>query len=206
MEDLGDEGVQINLAGYYFETYDIGHVMGMLAHEIGLHPLASRDTRIGVEEAMFEGAELPVPGLEGHNPRKFMTTEGAGQQDHIMAAYHLTRRHGIYRDVVLGLAELLRDEGHPRDVRDLFDCFLMDLASIAVTNDHRGDAAKAPGNTATSFNAYNQLLREHLTENDRTALLEFLPSRKTFAGVLNDFRRLGTNATFHNNGDSIQPG
>lgn len=68
MEDLGDEGVQINLAGYYFETYDIGHVMGMLAHEIGLHPLASRDTRIGVEEAMFEGAELPVPGLEGHNP------------------------------------------------------------------------------------------------------------------------------------------
>ncbi|WP_328635174.1 WXG100-like domain-containing protein [Streptomyces sp. NBC_00356] len=206
VEDLGDEGVQINLAGYYFETYDIGHVMGMLAHEIGLHPLASRDTRIGVEEAMFEGAELPVPGLEGHNPRKFMTTEGAGQQDHIMAAYHLTRRHGIYRDVVLGLAELLRDEGHPRDVRDLFDCFLMDLASIAVTNDHRGDAAKAPGNTATSFNAYNQLLREHLTENDRTALLEFLPSRKTFAGVLNDFRRLGTNATFHNNGDSIQPG
>ncbi|MHC5256241.1 WXG100-like domain-containing protein [Streptomyces sp. UC4497] len=204
VQDLGDEGVRINLASYYFETYDIGHVMGMLAHEIGLHPLASRDTRIAVEEAMFEGAELPVPGLEGHNPRRFMTTEGAGQQDHIMAAYHLTRRHGIYRDVVLGLAELLRTEGHPRDVRDLFDCFLMDLASIAVTNDHRGDAAKAPRNTAASFNAYNQLLREHLTENGRTALLEFLPSRKTFAGVLNDFRRLGTNATLYNNGDSIQ--
>ncbi|MFZ3573432.1 hypothetical protein ACOKM5_41530 [Streptomyces sp. BH097] len=203
VEDLGDEGVQINLAGYYFEKYDIGHVMGMLAHEIGLHPLASRDTRIEVEEAMFEGAELPVPGLEGPSPRKFMTTEGAGQKDHIMAAYHLTRRHSVYRDVVLGMAELLRDEGSPRDVRDLFDCFLMDLASIAVTNDHRGDAAKAPANTAASFNAYNQLLREHLTENDRAALLEFLPSRKTFAGVLNDFRRLGTNATFHNNGDSI---
>ncbi|MFZ3554486.1 hypothetical protein [Streptomyces sp. BH055] len=203
VEDLGDEGVQINLAGYYFETYDIGHVMGMLAHEIGLHPLASRDTRIEVEEAMFEGAELPVPGLEGLVPRKFMTTEGAGQKDHIMAAYHLTRRHSIYRDVVLDMAELLRDEGNPRDVRDLFDCFLMDLASIAVTNDHRGDAAKAPANTAASFNAYNQLLREHLTENDRAALLEFLPSRKTFAGVLNDFRRLGTNATFHNNGASF---
>ncbi|MHB9756191.1 WXG100-like domain-containing protein [Streptomyces sp. BYX5S] len=203
--DLGDEGVQINLASYYFETYDIGHVMGMLAHEIGLHPLASRDTRIEVEEAMFDGAELPVPGLEGQNPRKFMTTEGAGQKDHIMAAYHLTRRHAIYRDVVLGMAELLRAEGRPKDVKDLFDCFLMDLASIAVTNDHRGDAAKAPGNTAASFNAYNQLLREHLTENDRAALLEFLPSRKTFAGVLNDFRRLGTNATFYNNADSIQP-
>ncbi|MET9742530.1 hypothetical protein ABZY90_30760 [Streptomyces sp. NPDC006422] len=201
--DRGDEGVQINLASYYFETYDIGHVMGMLAHEIGLHPLASRDARIEVEEAMFEGADLPVPGLEGQNPPKFMTTEGAGQADHIMAAYHLTRRHAVYRDVVLGLAELLREEGRPRDVTDLFDCFLMDLASIAVTNDHRGEAAKAPSNTAASFNAYNQLLREHLTENDRTALLPYLPSKKTFAGVLNDFRRLGTNATFHNNGDSM---
>ncbi|MCZ4612152.1 hypothetical protein O3S80_52105, partial [Streptomyces sp. Lzd4kr] len=48
--DRGEAGVDINLASYYFEKYEIGYIMGMLAHEIGLHPLASRNTNIPDEE------------------------------------------------------------------------------------------------------------------------------------------------------------
>ncbi|MGJ5756705.1 hypothetical protein [Streptomyces galbus] len=62
--DRGDDGVDINLASYYFEKYDTGYIMGMLAHEIGLHPLASRNTRIPEEEDLYRGMPLMVPGLE----------------------------------------------------------------------------------------------------------------------------------------------
>ncbi len=46
VRDRGDDGVEINLASYYFEKYEIGYIMGMLSHEIGLHPLASRNRNI----------------------------------------------------------------------------------------------------------------------------------------------------------------
>ncbi|MGN9822140.1 hypothetical protein ACTMUQ_43585, partial [Streptomyces sp. SD11] len=146
--DRGDAGVDINLASYYFEKYDIGYIMGMLAHEIGLHPLASRDTNIPDEEEMFAGVPLTVPGLEHLTPPRTMNTEGAGQADHIMAAFPSSTRHRIYRDIVLGMAHDLAEEARTgeegakaKDVTDLIDTYLMDLATIALTNDKRKDAA-----------------------------------------------------------------
>ncbi|MEJ8672296.1 hypothetical protein WKI71_39985 [Streptomyces sp. MS1.AVA.1] len=108
--DRGDDGVDINLASYYFEKYDIGYIMGMLAHEIGLHPLASRRTDIPVEESMFEDVPLPVPGLSDLKTPRSMSTKGAGQADHIMAAFTSSTRHGIYRDIVLRMAHVLAEE------------------------------------------------------------------------------------------------
>ncbi|WP_159038888.1 MULTISPECIES: hypothetical protein, partial [unclassified Streptomyces] len=98
--DRGEAGVDINLASYYFEKYDIGHIMGMLAHEIGLHPLASRNTSIPDEEEMFAGVPLAVPGLTDLKTPRTMSTEGAGQADHIMAAFPSSTRHRVYRDIV----------------------------------------------------------------------------------------------------------
>ncbi|MFJ4696463.1 hypothetical protein, partial [Streptomyces sp. NPDC088766] len=207
--DRGEDGVDINLASYYFEKYDIGYVMGMLAHEIGLHPLASRDRNIPDEEAMFENFPLPVPGLEGVNPPRTMSTEGAGQADHIMAAYQSSTRHRIYRQIVLEMAGTLarhardgEENARPRDVTDLFDCYLMDLASIAVTNDHRMGAALEPGYTARVYNAYKRTLHDLLAADP--ALQALLPSDKGMLGVMNDFRRIGTYISVGNRGDSIQ--
>ncbi|MGV9944139.1 hypothetical protein [Streptomyces sp. NPDC003401] len=202
-------GVDINLASYYFEKYDIGYVMGMLAHEIGLHPLASRNTGLPDEEAMFENFPLPVPGLEGVNPPRTMSTEGAGQADHIMAAYQSSTRHRVYREIVLEMARTLARDARngeentkPKDVTDLFDCYLMDLASIAVTNDHRLGAAMEPGYTAKVYNAYKKTLHG-LLEND-PEVLALLPPDKGMLGVINDFRRIGTSVSMNNRGDSIQ--
>ncbi|WP_414112178.1 hypothetical protein, partial [Streptomyces sp. CWNU-52B] len=142
--DRGDAGVDINLASYYFEKFDVGYIMGMLAHEIGLHPLASRNTNIPDEEEMFRGIPLPVPGLADSRSPRTMNTEGAGQADHIMAAFPSSTRHGIYRDIVLKMADLLAESARvgvegakAKDVTDLFDTYLMDLASIAITSDYR---------------------------------------------------------------------
>ncbi|WP_158756482.1 hypothetical protein [Streptomyces sp. NRRL S-475] len=207
--DRGPDGVEINLASYYFEKYDIGHVMGMLAHEIGLHPLASENAGLPDEEAMFENFPLPVPGLEDVNPPRTMSTEGAGQADHIMAAYQSSTRHRIYRDIILEMARVLaqdvrngEENAKPQDVTDMFDCYLMDLASIAVTNDHRVNAAMEPGYTARVYNAYKKTLHDLLAEEAEVRAL--LPSDKSRFGVMNDFRRIGTYVSLNNRGASMQ--
>jgi hypothetical protein len=207
--DRGEVGVEINLASYYFEKYDVGYIMGMLAHEIGLHPLASRNRDIPDEEEMFRGIPLPVPGLADMSTPRTMSTEGAGQADHIMAAFPSSTRHRIYREIVLKMAEALardartgEENAKSQDVTDLFDCYLMDLASIAVTNDYRMNAAKEPNYTAKVYNAYKEMLHAQLAED--TSVRDLLPSNKSMFGVINDFRRIGTYITINNRGDSIQ--
>ncbi|MFK4225959.1 hypothetical protein [Streptomyces sp. NPDC019890] len=212
VRDLGDDGGQINLASYYFEKYDIGYIMGMLAHEIGLHPLASRDTNIPDEEGMFAGVPLTVPGLTDLKIPRMMNTEGAGQADHIMAAFPSSTRHRIYRDIVLKMADVLAEDARtgeegakPADVTDLIDCYLMDLASIALTNDHRTNAAKEPNYTARVYNAYKDLFQAQLAgATALQALQALLPSNKSMFGVMNDFRRIATHVAIGNSGDSIQ--
>jgi hypothetical protein len=207
--DRGEAGVDIELASYYFEKYGIGHIMGMLAHEIGLHPLASRNGGIPDEEEMFRDIPLPVPGLSDLKTPRTMSTEGAGQADHIMAAFPSSTRHRIYRDIVVDMAKVLArdartgEEGaRPGDVTDLVDCYLMDLASIAITNDYRMNAAREPGNTAKVYNAYKEMLQAQFA--DDTSLRALLPSNKSIFGVINDFRRIGTYIGISNRGDSIQ--
>ncbi|MFC9290973.1 hypothetical protein, partial [Streptomyces sp. NPDC057052] len=207
--DRGEDGVDINLASYYFEKYDIGYIMGMLAHEIGLHPLASRDRNIPDEEAMFANFPLTVPGLEEGNPPRVMSTQGAGQADHIMAAYPSTTRHRIYRDIVLTMADMLAvaaragvEGAKDKDVTDLIDCYLMDLASIALTNDHRTNAAKEPRNTAKVYNAYKALFLQRMAADSPARSL--LPTDKGLFGVVRDFAQLAAAVGTNNRGDSIQ--
>ncbi|MET9567314.1 hypothetical protein ABZY07_44665, partial [Streptomyces tauricus] len=209
VRDLGDDGVQINLASYYFEGYDIGYVMGMLAHEIGLHPLASRNPDIPEEEDAYRGNSLPVPGLTDQATPPLMNTDGAGQADHIMAAHPRTIRHGIYRDIVIEMAEVLAQRVRDRvpgaksqDITDLFETYLMDLASIAVTNDHRLNAVGKPNDTARVYNHYKELLRAELAGNP--VLQGLLPSRKTLFGVARSFTQLAGKMATNNLGRSIQ--
>ncbi|MEJ8672299.1 hypothetical protein WKI71_40000 [Streptomyces sp. MS1.AVA.1] len=209
VRDRGADGVDIELASYYFEKYDIGYVMGMLAHEIGLHPLASQNAGIPDEEMMFRGVPLAVPGLSDLKTPRTMSTEGAGQADHIMAAFPSSTRHRMYREIVMEMGQVLArdaatgdDNAKSKDVTDLFDCYLMDLASIAVTNDHRMNAATEPGYTARVYNAYKEMLRAQLAQD--AALPALLPSDKSMFGVINDFRRIGTHIAINNRGDSIQ--
>ncbi|MET9119673.1 hypothetical protein ABZX38_36525, partial [Streptomyces longwoodensis] len=207
--DRGDDGVDINLASYYFEKYDTGYIMGMLAHEIGLHPLASRNTRIPEEEDLYRGMPLMVPGLENLKTPRFMNTEDAGQEDHIMAAFPHTIRHGIYRNIVVEMANVLEHRarvGVPgakaQDVTDLVDTYLMDLATIAVTNDHRAKAVLDPSYTARVYNAYKQQFAAQLPTNSPVRAL--LPADKGRFGVLGDFAQLATSVGTNNRGDSIQ--
>ncbi|MEV5358725.1 hypothetical protein, partial [Streptomyces sp. NPDC052693] len=207
--DRGTDGVDINLASYYFEKYDTGYLMGMLAHEIGLHPLASGNTRIAEEEDLYRGMPLLVPGLETLKNPRFMNSEDAGQEDHVMAAFPHTIRHGIYRDIVAEMAHVLARRAHAgapgaknQDVTDLIDTYLMDLASIAVTNDHRAKAILDPSYTAKAYNAYKEQFAAQLPPDSPVRAL--LPGDKGRFGVLGDFAQLAASVGTNNHGDSIQ--
>lgn len=89
-----------------------------------------------------------------------------------------------------------------KDVTELLDCFLMDVATIAVGNDDRKAAGKEPSKVATVYNRYRTLVRDGLAENN--PIKPLFPANKGILGVLGDFTTLAYRITDGNKGDSIQ--
>ncbi|WP_320783901.1 hypothetical protein [Streptomyces sp. CRN 30] len=219
VKDRGADGVFVTLAAYYFEKYDVGYVMGMLAHEFSVHPLADAQG-IAQEEKHLRGMPWPVPGLEdqqrgGEMP--MMNTVGAKQPDHILAVIPSGPRYQIYRDTALEMARLLAQDARTRtpgastqDVTDLLDCFLMDVASIAATNDDRMRARPLKwgsgafrADIAKVYNAYKERLSTDL--DAESPLRPLLPRNKDADAVYSDFTTLIGRALAGATGaDSIQ--
>lgn len=179
--DKGAEGVFVTLASYYLENYDIGYIVGMLCHEFGMHPMAQAAPNMSEEEENFRGMPYPVPGLEGKEVPDgvaSMNSDTAQQADHVLGVIPGSPRYTVYRDVTLEMADLLlrdvrnKEEGaREQDVTDLIDCFLMDVASIAATNDDRKRGMPLLGNSegetirkdiAAVYNAYKARLSQDL--------------------------------------------
>jgi len=118
------------------------------------------------------------------------------QRDHIMAAKPSGRRSEVYKSVVLEFARTLHEDalagkagGGGREVTELLDCYLMDLASIAVTDDNRSDGVVRPGEIAKVYNRYRSLLLGDLATTD--PLRELFPAEKTMMNVLGDYSGMG---------------
>lgn len=200
VKDNGDEGVKVILAAYYFENYDIGYIVGMLSHEFGIHPLAEAKPQLLDEEQHLKGMPFPVPGLE--EQPKFMNSDEAKQADHVLGAIPQGPRYGVYKAVTKEMAERLLqdakgkvDGAKEQDVTDLLDCFLMDVASIAATNDNRllGAPAKSGSEAvrndiAQVYNRYRALLSADFPEE--SPIKPLFPPEKTPEAVKQDFLTL----------------
>ena len=206
--DKGTDGVVVTMAAYYLENYDIGYIVGMLCHEFGIHPMAAAAPNMRDEEEAFRGVPFPVPGLEDKpHPDGFasMNTDSAKQADHVLGVIPGSPRYTIYRDVTLEMADLLlrdasnHEEGaREQDVTDLIDCFLMDVASIAATNDNRVRGMPVLGNSegpairqdiAAVYNAYKARLADGLSQQ-RQPIKPLFPPEKTPEAVKADFNTL----------------
>ncbi|GAA3064859.1 hypothetical protein GCM10010464_31550 [Pseudonocardia yunnanensis] len=196
--DRGPDGVQVTMAAHYFENYEIGYIAGMLAHEFGIHPVPESRRGVTEEEAMFKDMDWPVPGLSGST----MNSATAKQGDHVLGVLPGSPRYQIYKDVALEMARLLlRDatsqapEASPKDVTDLLDCFLMDVASVAATNDNRLAAASlfsggaVRRNIATVYEHYKNEISTNLPE-EYADLKPLFPPEKVPSAVTADFGRL----------------
>jgi hypothetical protein len=197
--DKGADGVEVTIASYYFENYDIGYIVGMLSHEFAMHPLANAKPNTAREEEGFRGMPIPVPGLE---TTKLMNSDGAKQPDHVLGAIPGAPRYEIYKAVALEMAKLLLDDvvnneegARQKDVTDLLDCFLMDVATIAATNDKRllgtplrPGSQEVRNDIATVYNRYKQLLSNDPSLDE--AVKPFFPRDKTSEDVRQDFLTL----------------
>ncbi|MGP3998777.1 eCIS core domain-containing protein [Streptomyces sp. 8N706] len=197
----GGDSVTVLLASYYFENYDIGYIAGMLCHEFGIHPVADAREDVRTEEPNFQGLPFPVPGLE---ETKQMNTDGAAQADHVLGVIPRSPRYEVYKNVTLEMATLLWQEvrdnvpgAKVQDVTDLLDCFLMDVASIAATNDNRllarpgkSGSQEVRRDIAKVYERYKELLS---TDESLDARIEpFFPPEKTPEAVKQDFLTLAT--------------
>jgi Domain of unknown function (DUF4157) len=187
--DLGKQ-VNIELAYWYFETYELGYTLGMLCHEFAVHPMADGDPRVQAIEPNMMGQDIPT-GVKDGKKDHTINSDSAGQVDHVFAAVVGMPRHDIYVRTVVQMAELLAAEAAKHgtgigieEVTNLLDCFMMDCASILATNDHRDKGAQVPGLVAACYNDYLAQLPSYTKDK---AVLGQMPAPKTRWGVASGY-------------------
>lgn len=187
--DLGKQ-VNIELAYWYFETYELGYTLGMLCHEFAVHPMADQDAGVQMTEPGLMGQDLGT-GIQNGKKEHTVNTKDAGQVDHIFASIVGMPRHNVYVRTVVEMAELLAAQAAQHgtgigyeEITNLLDCFMMDCASILATNDHRDQGAKVPGLVAACYNDYLSQLPSYTKDK---AVLSRLPGKKGFMGVASGY-------------------
>ncbi|MDH6145470.1 MULTISPECIES: hypothetical protein [Kitasatospora] len=104
-------------------------------------------------------------------------------------------------DLLFREAEQQEPGAQKKDVTDLIDCFLMDVASIAATNDDRKRGVPRPGNSegeavrrdiATVYNSYKGRISRDLSVERQETIAPLFPADKTPQGVKDDFTTLIT--------------
>jgi hypothetical protein len=147
--DDGEEDVQITLSTWFFENKSVGRIVGMLAHEFGVHP-------IGDAYVKFRGE----PNVVEARPQEFQTgrvndvvnTERAGQADHIFAAIQGQPRYDAYRETLASLLISMYQQDSEGNISDTIMTYLADVAMILATNDWRPGILFQPSKVAEYFN------------------------------------------------------
>lgn len=196
VREVGDQ-VQIQLAPWFFEQQSRGRILGMLAHELGVHPLA---------DAAMAGAELNQENDDVTNdvarptglPGLDILAGQAGQQDHVFAAVAGQPRFQHYRNTVFGMAAALdatRQAGglaahgvEARHVTDLIMTYLSDISTILATNDHRGRVAISARRSAEIFNLERLRWLRSLDSTDpvEASLIALTPGEQSAKNVLQE--------------------
>ncbi len=154
--ERGDQ-VRIALSPWFFEQESRGRIVGMLAHEFGVHPLA--DDRMTPGSLAAESATFDPLG-PGSIPTGVgtdtLSVDPGNQRDHLFAAVQGFPRFNEYRRTVHDLvSEMLAQQATTHisnaHITDAIMSYLADLATILATNDHRGRVVRDPGRSAAYF-------------------------------------------------------
>ena len=180
-------------SSWYFENYSLGFCIGLLCHELGAHSLVDQcltEDELN-NETINEMNRIPDIGPD------FVIPGNCNQRDHAYAAVPGNARFKFYQELVISIAHTMFTNtenfaGDHNEVRYLFDCYLMDIASIFSTGDHRaqGIVGDGPARLARVFNNKRQFLIEYLNDTNRGILVPFVPAAKTQFDIIGDYAQV----------------
>lgn len=185
--------VHIEMDSWYFENYPLGFCAGMLCHEFAVHCMGDfmmTDNQRAAER--FHHGHVVGSWAPSTNPLT------CGQRDHVFASCDLQARYRNYRATIIQVAQAMtaavgvapapgRVAVVANDVTDLLRCYLMDVASIQATNDHRASGLTKPGLVATCFNNHRAALLVALGAAGAGALIPRVPPMITAGTVTGNF-------------------
>lgn len=197
-----DDQVQITLSPWFFEQQSRGRLLGMLAHEFGVHPLAAEEmAQQGTNVQEDQAYDQDTPFATGLPDNHQITPQAAGQRDHVFAAVAGQPRFAIYRGTVYEMARALLATAQGQNaqgvttehVTDLIMTYLSDVAMILATNDHRPQIVTRSDATAEAFNLERLRWIAFLANGDQTDadLTNLTPGTKTGGDVLKEVAELG---------------
>jgi hypothetical protein len=152
--------VRINIRKWFYDGYDTGKILSMIAHEVGVHVLPYMDE--------YLSAFTPeIQEKLAYKPPKHIDTEKThgerGINDHIRVADPEHEDFYTYRSFVNQMAEaVLADQSQiftskelRQTAQQLTDAYLMDIATFTGT----GDRLKYPFKPQLVANKYNNYLQ-----------------------------------------------
>lgn len=147
------EQVRVKMSPWFFEQESRGKIIGLLAHEFGVHPVAN-ELLTGPQRNQENGEttnRTPKPTGVGTDTIAY---DGSNQADHIHTAISGSPRFNVYQQTAYDLVSaMIANQAHTHitnaHITDTIMAYLADLAMILATNDHRGwtyfDAGKVAG-------------------------------------------------------------
>jgi hypothetical protein len=150
--------VQLTLSPWFFETQSVGKIVGIIAHEFAVHPLASERLTDCQRKKEIVDKEVKIRKKINLNDNSIFYDEN-NNTDHLFAASKGSARYEIYQQTVYEMAVvMLRNTDkisciNERVIIDLIFSYFSDMATILATNDHKDKAVERLGRVATYFNS-----------------------------------------------------
>ncbi|GAB3743418.1 hypothetical protein [Spirosoma lituiforme] len=171
--------VQVTLSSWYFETQTIGKIIGIIAHELAIHAIASEQLT-----ELQKKKEIRYIDLEKHHKaglnEDVIFYDKNNSADHIFAALKGNRRYEIYQQVVYEMALSMKhnislNAGiNEEDISDLIFAYLCDISIILSTNDHKEQAITELRKSASYFNLVRKDWMSFLTKKDKWSFISKL--------------------------------
>ncbi len=172
----GGNIINLFIEQWFFETADIGEIVAMVSHELGVHFLASK--MMSREAIASEATSSESEVIVGDKRYKLPPTSGKGwvgshgpnssQKDHIEMAREGSPRGGAYLAVVLnGIRQTLKMLGlYKKDHLDILKniasqifSYAIDKAMSIVIQDQRGSLMLLKSNEQLIYNCTLELIK-----------------------------------------------
>lgn len=145
--------LKIEISRWFLKGYSVGYIAGMLCHEVGAHFLTD-DLMHSIEHDQEKAIIAKNIKVKDAATDWSYTPSKAEQPDHIFASCYGEKRYTHYRRLMIEFATLIANCVNVpfsgkilftnKDLTDLIDCWLMDVASILATKDKRARGVMPP--------------------------------------------------------------